>query len=116
MIMDDRKEYMNKLRDKFEHSKKQIEQMRANADRAEANIKQDYLREVDALESKLHGFQNQYSQLESANETAWDSIKLGAESAWEGLTEAVENAAKRFGGDDTNKPGDSGRFDRNRRN
>ena len=111
--MDERKLYMDKINTHLEQSKNMIERMRNAAARADENMKQDYQREVEALEHKLSGLKDKYGQLEHSNESTWESIKDGAESAWESLTEAVEKATKRFHVDETDWDRERGRFDGN---
>jgi uncharacterized protein involved in exopolysaccharide biosynthesis len=94
--VDHRQLYMEKVNAQIEQDKARIAEMRARAAEKNADVKSEYLREVEALENKLQALRENYGKLHDSDETAWESIKEATESAWESLTDSIAKATRRF--------------------
>ena len=93
--MNKRDIYLEKQKAQLEQHSAKIALMRANASEVGANLKLEYMEQVDALEAKLAGLQDRYRDLKDTDEKTWERIQDGAESAWNDFTDLLDRALKR---------------------
>ena len=94
--MTDRQNYESRLRAQLHEWNAQINVLKAKAEKAEASLKVEYLKQIEKLEHERQGLQAKLSELENAGEQAWGDLKSGVDLAWDSLSEAVKSAASRF--------------------
>ena len=94
--MKDKEGYQQELRARLNILKKDLEILKAKADRAEAGVKLEYLDKIADLEQKQKNANNKLAELKNASDEAWDDIKAGAETAWSNLGTAIKQASMRF--------------------
>ena len=73
-----------------------LEGMRGKADEIQADMKLEYLNQVEKLEGKRDGLKEKYEQLRKASESSWEDMKEGTENAWNELKESVAKATEHF--------------------
>jgi chromosome segregation ATPase len=70
--------------------------MRAKAAEVQADMKLEYLNQIEKVEKMRDDVKDKHNQLKQASESAWEDVKSGTEKAWNELTEAVDKATHRF--------------------
>lgn len=88
--------YENKLQAQLDECKAEMLKFKAKADEAEADAQIEYNKQIEELESKKASVDAKLSDLKDAGEDAWEDIKVGADSAWDSLSDALKSAASRF--------------------
>jgi hypothetical protein len=70
--------------------------MRGKASEIQADMKEEYLSQIESLEEKLAEYKVKLGPLKIASEHAWEDLKTGAEKAWHEVDDAIEKAVSRF--------------------
>ena len=91
-----KEEYFQKAQAQLNEWSAKIDQLKAKADKADAQAKIDYRKQLDAIRVKQEAAQAKLNQLRAAGEGAWESLKSGADTAWDDLKAAYENAVSHF--------------------
>lgn len=73
-----------------------LEQLRAKANDAGADIRAEFEVQLEALAAKQAVAQEKLQELRQHGEWAWEDLKDGADKAWKELREAIERAASRL--------------------
>ncbi|MGP1676119.1 MAG: DUF2934 domain-containing protein [Burkholderiales bacterium] len=73
-----------------------LEQLRAKATDAKADIRAEFEVQLEALTAKQAVAQEKLRELRQHGEWAWEDLKHGADKAWKELREAIERAASRL--------------------
>ncbi|WP_305906474.1 hypothetical protein Q9L42_001045 [Methylomarinum sp. Ch1-1] len=94
--MNNRDEYVNKMKAKLDQWNADIEKLEAQAKEAGADMRIEHEQEIKALKAQRDEAAKKLEELQSAGEDAWQDIKSGAESAWDSLDSALNSATKRF--------------------
>lgn len=89
-------EFVRKMHAKLDQWNTDIDALKAKADKAEADARVEYHKQLDALRSKRDDARGKLHELESAGGDAWEDLKAGVEMAWDSVTEAVRSATSRF--------------------
>jgi len=94
---------MTKRDEYIEKMKSQLDQWNAEATRweekmkhAEADMKSEYQRQLEALHSRRDEAMYQLHQLQVASTDAWMDMMRGVEEAWKRMGEAVGQARSHF--------------------
>jgi lipid II:glycine glycyltransferase (peptidoglycan interpeptide bridge formation enzyme) len=94
---------MTKREEYVEKMKSQLDQWNAEAARwedkmkhAEADMKSEYQRQLEALHSRRDEAMYQLHQLQVASTDAWMDMMRGVEEAWKRMGEAVGQARSHF--------------------
>lgn len=94
--MQDRKDYIDKMAAQLKEWDDKIQELQMRADKAKAEAKTEYQRELQQLRQKRAEAQNTLSQLQQASDEAWEELKGGAEKSWRDLKSAFEKAKSKF--------------------
>ena len=94
--MDKRDVYLEKINAQVEQYSAKLAGMRGKAAEVTADMKLEYLNQVEKLEGKRDGLKEKYEQLKESSENTWEDMKEGTENAWNELKEAVAKAADNF--------------------
>ena len=70
--------------------------MKAEISLVKADLKLEYLNQMDNLERKRDDFMVKYGQLKETSELGWEDIKEGTEKSWNELKDSIEKAISRF--------------------
>ena len=96
--MDDRELYNKKMQARLDEWRAEIIRLKARGSGASADVQLDINRQVRLLEHNVEEGKAKLSELASAGEDAWESIKEGVESAWDSLKSGVADAAAKLKG------------------
>ena len=94
--MEKRDVYLEKINAQVEQYSAKLAGMRGKAAEVQADMKLEYLNQVEKLEGKRDGLKEKYEQLKKSSENSWEDMKEGTENAWNELKEAVAKAAENF--------------------
>lgn len=94
--MEKRDLYLEKINAQVEQYSAKLAGMRGKAAEIQADMKLEYLNQVEKLEGKRDGLKEKYEQLKKSSESSFEDMKEGTENAWNELKEAVTKAAENF--------------------
>lgn len=94
--MSEKEAYQEKLKAQLKEWQARIDILQAKAEKANAEVKLKYYRQVDDLRVKRDLIQKRYEELRLSGEDAWREIKTGLEQSRTDIKEAFERAAKKF--------------------
>ena len=94
--MEKRKLYMDKVDVKLAQYNAKLDQMKEKAAEVQADMKLEYLEQVENFEKKRDEFMKKHEQFKTASEHGWEDVKVGAEKAWNELEEAFGKAIAHF--------------------
>jgi predicted nuclease with TOPRIM domain len=95
-MKDKRKAYEEKLDAQLKEWGAQIGLLKAKADNAKADVKIEYYKTIEALQSKLNEARTKLRELKTASDEVWEDIKTGAEKVWAEVKTAYHDASSRF--------------------
>lgn len=90
--MTDKRDYEKKLERQLNEWKDEIRRLNLKADKAQSNMKNEYMREIKTLKNKQQTFEQKLSQLQSAGEDSWKNLRQGLDRAWSDLGQAIKSA------------------------
>ena len=73
-----------------------ISELKGKAELAEANVKVEYLKQVEALRAGKEDTQAKLEELKQAGDDAWETLKAGVEKAASELKESINSAVSKF--------------------
>lgn len=88
--------YEKKLQAQLDEWNSQIEQLKAKAEQAEADLQLDYYKQIEEMRSLQQIANQKLNQLRDSGDDAWEDLKAGVESAWDTLGHSVKSAVSRF--------------------
>lgn len=94
--MEKRDLYLEKINAQIQQYSAKLAGMRAKAAEVNADMKLEYLNQVEKLEGKREGLKKKYEQLSKASESSWEDMKEGTEKAWKELKESFAKATEHF--------------------
>lgn len=94
--MSQKEELVNKLQAKLDEYDANIDGLKALADKAGADAKLEYYKQIESLREKKEAAKTKLDELKVAGDGAWEDLKEGVESAWNDLGEALKSAVSRF--------------------
>lgn len=95
-MSENKEAYVEKLQAKMDEWNADIKKMEAKARQAEADSKITYEKELADLRAKRKDLEEKITRLQQSGEGAWQDLKVGIESAWHSLDNAMKSAASRF--------------------
>ena len=94
--MNERQDYIKKMKARLEEWKRDIEQLETKADSAEGKLKQNYHEQIARLQQQRDDAARKLEDLQNSSGDAWKDLKSGIEMAWDAMGQAVDSAVKRF--------------------
>ena len=88
--------YQKKMKAQLDVWSAEIDKLKAQATKMEADAEVKAHREIDDLRAKRDAAEEKLARLERAGDDAWEDVKAGVESAWDSLADAVKSASARF--------------------
>lgn len=88
--------YVTKMHAKLDEWSAEIDNLKAKADVAEANVQLEYEQQISELKLKQNEAHKKLLELKNASDGAWEDLKAGVERAWVSVSSAVESATSRF--------------------
>ena len=93
---DKRKAYEEKFDAQLSEWSAKIDLLKAKADKAKAEVKIEYYKNIEALQTKQNDAKAKLRALKSAGDGAWEDLKAGAENAWTEVKTALHDASTRL--------------------
>ncbi len=94
--MEKRDLYLEKMSAQVDQYGAKLAELRGKAAEANADMKLEYLNQVEKLEGKRDGLKEKYEELKKASGNSWEDMKEGTENAWNEFKEAVSKATEHF--------------------
>ena len=94
--MSKKEAYEKKLEAQLKEWKTDIDKMKAKAEKADAEARLEYYKQIEDLRSKQEAVQKKLTELKAAGESAWEDLKSGIDLAWTSLAESIKSARSRF--------------------
>ena len=94
--MNKSKVYLEKVEANLAQYNAKLAGMKAKTAEIRADMKLEYISQMESLEKKRDSLAVKYGQLKKSNEHAWDDVKTGTENAWNDMEESIEKAISRF--------------------
>lgn len=88
--------YQKKMKAQLDVWSAEIDRLKAQAAKMEADAEIKVQREIDDLRAKRDAAAEKLARLERAGDDAWEDLKAGVEGAWDSLARAVKSASARF--------------------
>ena len=73
-----------------------LDQLKAKAKKARADMRSEYDKQLQALGEKRAGIQEKLQELGKRTELAWEDLKVGLEKAGDEMRHALDSVTKRF--------------------
>lgn len=94
--MKSREEYIQSLHNKIDKWNMEIDRLSAQKDKVEANSRLELQKQINTLKQKRAEIKQQVDKISKSSTEAWEDLKIGIDSAWESMNEAVDSAVSRF--------------------
>jgi len=91
-----RDEYVEKLKSQLDQWNAQVMQWEAKAREAQADVRANYEKQLDAFRRQRDEALEQMRRVQSATGDAWIDLMRGADDAWSKMREAFEKARSQF--------------------
>ena len=88
--------YLAKVEAELKEWDAEIMQHEAKAERAQAQIQIQYYEQLAALRTKHTTAGEKLHELKQASGAAWETVKIGLETAWHDLKGGLTSAAAKF--------------------
>lgn len=94
--MYERHEYIRKATAKLDQWDAEIDKMKAKVAEAEADTKIEYQKQLDELRAQRDDAEAKLDEIADASDDAWEDAKAGFDKAWDDISAAFEKAMSRF--------------------
>jgi hypothetical protein len=94
--MTKREEYVEKMKSQLEQWNAEAQRWEEKLKHAEADMKVEYERQLEAVRSRRDEAMYNMKQLQAASTDAWMDMMRGVEEAWKRMGEAVHQARSHF--------------------
>ena len=94
--MHDRDAYVEKMKAKLDEWNQDIDRLEAQAEGAKAEAKARFQHQLDELKAMREETIERMHAWQSASADAWETMRHGAEAAWQDMAKAFQEAANRF--------------------
>ena len=88
--------YLNQMQAQLREEDAKIQQLKARADKAQAEAKISYYEQIETLRSKQAAAQQKLLELKSSGDNAWEHLKLGVDRACNDLKLAFDDASAKL--------------------
>jgi chromosome segregation ATPase len=95
-MMEAKQAFQKKTEAQLEKLTAQINELKAKADKSQADAKVKYYEQIETLSAKQAAVQSQLQTLTSSSGQAWEEIKTGVENAVSDLQTAFSRAVSQF--------------------
>ncbi len=94
--MNERQAYIEKIKAKLDEWNADIDKLEAQARNAGADAQLRFHQQLDELKASRDDAARQLRELQNASADAWETLRQGAEAAWEEMAKAFKDAADRL--------------------
>jgi TolA-binding protein len=88
--------YMEKIDGRLVQYNAKLAQMKGRVIEVNADMKLEYLEQINKFEKERDVLIKQHEQLKTASIHGWDDIKVGTEKAWDELEGTFDKVVRRF--------------------
>lgn len=88
--------FQQKLEAQLQDWDDKLDELKAKAREAKAELRADYEKQLDVLSGKRATVQAKLQELRLRTEDAWEDLKGGTERAWDEMRKALDQIASRF--------------------
>lgn len=88
--------YIEKARARIAQWDAEIDKVKARADEAEADAKIDYRRQLEEMRAQRDKAETRLEELRQASDAAFEDMKSGFEKAWDDISSAFDSARNRY--------------------
>jgi len=94
--MSDKKQYIEKAKATLDQWDAEIDKTKAKLAEAEADGKIEYQKQLDEMRARRDEAEAKLNEVAEAGDDAWDDVKAGFDKAWESISGAFDSAVARF--------------------
>jgi chromosome segregation ATPase len=94
--MTEREQYIEKAKAKLDQWNEEIQEFRAKVAESDADAKTQYRRELDEMRAYRDQAEAKLKELHDASDEAWNDMKSGFDKAWDKISGAFDSAMSRF--------------------
>ena len=94
--MADREAYVKKLKAQLDQWGAEISKLEAKAEKARADSKIQYEKQINELREQRREAQKKMTEIQEAQEDAWEDLREGADKAWKAMEDAFKKAWSKF--------------------
>lgn len=94
--MTDKEAYEQKIQAKLDEWTADVDKLKARAASTGADAQIELNKQIAALEGRIDRGRGQLNEIAAASDEAWESLRVGMESAWDTLKTAAGDAAEKF--------------------
>ena len=94
--MEKRNAYFEKIEANLALYNAKLAKLKAEATLVKADMKLEYLNQMDNLDRKRDDFMEKFGHLKDTSEQGWEEVKVGTEKAWHELKDSIEKGISRF--------------------
>ena len=91
-----RDEFVTRLKAKLDEWNAEIDELEAKAAQQKARADQRYAEQIVALKQKRDEAAEKLKEIQGATGDAWESLKSGAETLWDGLSHTLKESKAAF--------------------
>ena len=92
--MEKRDLYLEKFSAQIEQYSATLSRMRGKAKEVNADVKLEYLSQLEKLERTMDSLKDKHEQLKKSSQNSWEDMKKGTENAWDELKESISKATE----------------------
>jgi len=94
--MTERDQYIEKTKAKIDQWNADIDRMKARAEEVGADARIEYQKRLDEMRAQRDEAEAQLKTLREASDDAWRDMKAGFDKAWDNISGAFDSAMARF--------------------
>jgi len=94
--MDSKDQYVRLMQAKMDQWNAEVDLLAAKAKVAAADLRIEYGQQIEHLTAKQVVARQKLEELKASGAGAWEDLKVGIESAWKSMGEALTSARARF--------------------
>lgn len=94
--MSQKQAYQEKMEAQLKEWGAKIDELKAKAEKAEADAKLEYHKRIDGLQAKRNAAEAKLAEVKASGEETWENLKEGVEGAWNEFKSAVSDAVSKF--------------------
>lgn len=91
-----KKAYVEKMEAQLKEWGPEIDLLKAKAEKAEADAKSTYLKQIEELRGKQESVKQKVHELRESGDEAWEDFRKGVEDAFNDMKKALKRSASRF--------------------
>ncbi|MGR9046719.1 MAG: hypothetical protein ACU83N_15640 [Gammaproteobacteria bacterium] len=88
--------YVQRMKAKMDEWNAKLNMLKAQAEGASADTKIKINEQIEKLESRRAEAKMKLKELQNAGEGAWQDLRKGVDEAWDSISNALDDAVKKF--------------------